>query len=126
MKKLTALFLALVMTLSLVACGNSSGKIQDALQGSWVAEWTAYGKNISRYYSFKGDQYTTGGVAIFGAIDTKTGRYIIKNSSIHLIPDDGSEESDLDYAYNKSTGTLTLWWNDDIQFAKGKVDVNYY
>lgn len=41
-----------------------------------------------------------------------------------MIPDDGTDGNDLDYTYNKSSGTITLWWSDDVQFEKGTVNVN--
>ena len=80
---------------------------------------------MSRYYTFKDDSYTTGGTLISGDLDPETGTFEVKSDTIHLIPDDGSSESDLDYTYNKSSGTITLWWNDDVQFEKGNVKVNY-
>ena len=125
MKKIITLILVAIMCLSLVACGSNEDNINDALQGSWVASWTAMGQNISRYYTFKGNTYTTGGVAILGELDTKTGTFEIKDSTIKLIPDDGSESSELDFTYNEKTGELTLWWNDDVQLEKGKVNVKY-
>lgn len=124
MKKGLCLFLALILCLSLCAC-SSKGDVKDALQGTWTASWTAMGQQISRYYTSKGDTYTTGGIAIFGTLEPETGKYKIKGSTIHLIPDDGSDGKDLDYTYNSKTGTVSLWWNDDIQFERGKVNVNY-
>lgn len=125
MKKVSTLLLAVVMCLSLVACGRNNDDVIDALQGTWVAQWTNQGYELSRYYTFKDDSYTTGGMLISGALDPKTGTFEVKNDTIHLIPDDGSSESDLDYTYNKSSGTVTLWWNDDVQFEKGRLNVNY-
>lgn len=125
MKKVGALLWAVVMCLSLVACGGNNDDVVDALQGTWVAQWTNQGYKLSRYYTFKGDSYTTGGTLASGDLDPQTGTFEVKNDTIYLIPDDGSSESDLDYTYNKSSGTITLWWNDDIQFEKGKVNVNY-
>jgi hypothetical protein len=83
------------------------------------------GKSISRYYTFKGETYTTGGVAVLGELETETGTFEINGSTIKLIPDDGSEPNELDFTYNEKTGEITLWWNDDVQFEKGKVNVNY-
>ena len=111
------------MCFSLVACGGN--KVSDALQGSWVANWSFMGNKLSRYYTFKGDKYTTGGVAALGELETSTGTFEIKGSKIHLIPDDGSKGRDLDFTFNETTGEITLWWNDDVQFEKGKVHVNY-
>ena len=125
MKKVLALVLAAALALSLVACGGNNDDVRDALQGTWVAQWTNQGYKLSRYYTFKDDSYTTGGTLISGDLDPKTGTFEVKSDTIHLIPDDGSSESDLDYTYNKSSGTITLWWNDDVQFEKGNVKVNY-
>lgn len=124
MKKLIALLVVLVLCLSLCACSGKSD-VKVALQGTWVANWTAMGQQISRYYSFKGDSYTTGGVAYLGELEPESGTYKIKGSTIELIPDDGSDGGELDYSYNKNSGTLNLWWNDDVQFERGKVNVNY-
>lgn len=124
-KRSIAVFLAIVMSLfCFVGCGTKQN-VKDALQGTWVAQWTTLGRPISRYYQFKGDTYTTGGKAYFGEVDTETGTYEIKDSVIHLIPDDGSDGRDLEYTYNETTGTVTLWWSDDVQFQKGQIDVNY-
>lgn len=125
MKKIIVVLLILVMCIPLVACGGNEDEIQNALQGSWVAEWTAYGQSISRTYTFKGNNYTTSGITVFGSKDVKTGTFEVKDSTIHLISDDGSSESDLDFSYNKKTGELILWWNDDIQFQKKRANVNY-
>lgn len=119
MKKIIAILCILILCISIIACERTDAKIHDALQGSWVAKWTAAGKNIERYYTFKGNTYTTGGTALFGKLETETGRFEIRDSTIHLIPDDGSDGKDLDYTYNKDSGTITLWWNDDVQFQKG-------
>ena len=125
MKKIIALILVAMMCLSLCACGGNDDNIKDALQGSWIARWTAMGQSISRYYTFKGNTYTTGGVAILGELEPTTGVFVIHNSTIELIPDDGSEPSELEFTYNEKSGELTLWWNDDVQFEKGKVNVKY-
>ncbi len=125
MKRIMSLLLVVVMCLSLVACGGNDKEISNALQGTWVAKWTAMGKSISRYYTFKGETYTTGGVAVLGELETETGTFEINGSTIKLIPDDGSESNELDFTYNEKTGEITLWWNDDVQFEKGKVNVNY-
>ena len=125
MKKVSALLLAVVMCFSLVACGGNNDDVRDALQGTWVAQWTMQGHKISRYITFKGDSYTTGGTLASGDMAPKTGTFEVKSGTIHMVPDDGSAEWDRDYTYNKSSGTITLWWNSDIQFEKGKVDVNY-
>lgn len=120
MKKLFALLLALVLCLSLCACGGANkDDIREELQGTWRASWTTDGARISRYYTFEGDRYTTGGVAfIVGELEPKSGTYKISNSTIRLTPDDGSEGNELDYSYDKETGTLTLWWSDDIELVK--------
>ena len=125
MKRIIPLLLVVVMCLSLVACGGNDKEISNALQGTWVAKWTAMGQSISRYYTFKGETYTTGGVAVFGEVETKTGTFEINGSTIKLIPDDGSKPNELDFTYNEKTGEITLWWNDDVQFEKGKANVNY-
>ena len=126
MKKFIALLCIFILCVSLVACGgDEKDKIHDELQGTWTAEWNYKGTNINRYYTFKGDKYTTGGSAVFGALDIETGTFEIRESTIHLIPDDGSDENDLDYTYNKSSGKITLWWNDDIQFEKGPANIKY-
>lgn len=117
--------MVLVLLLSLCACGSSKSDVKDALQGTWTASWTASGQKISRYYTFKGNSYTTGGVALFGELEPETGTYEVKGSTIKLVPDDGSEGGGLDYTYNKNSGTVSLWWNDDVQFERGKVNVNY-
>lgn len=124
--KVLALFLVLVLSFSMVACGASKSDIKDALQGSWVAKWTMMGKQITRYYTFKGDTYTTGGVTYLGKLDPETGTYKITNEFIVLTPDDGGKSNDLEYTYNKKTGEIVLWWNEDVQFEKGNVDINYW
>ena len=119
MKRFIVLFLSLVMILGLSSCGsNDINIIRDALQGSWEANWTYEGTALSRYYTFTGNKFTTGGVAFLGKVNPRTGTYEIKNSCIHCVPDDGSGSNDLDYKYNKKTGTLTLWWDKDVQFTK--------
>lgn len=125
MKKALSLILVLVMCLSLVACGSNDKEISNALQGTWVAKWTAMGNNLSRYYTFKGETYTTGGVAALGELDTETGKFEITGSTIKLIPDDGSNPSELDFTFNEKAGEITIWWNNDVQFEKGKVNVSY-
>ncbi len=124
MKKILALMLVSAMSLTLAACGGNSDDVRDALQGTWVAQWTFMGNKISRYYTFKGDSYTTGGRRASNAIEPETGTFEVKGDTIHLIPDDGTDGKDLDYTYNKSSGTITLWWSDDVQFEKGTVNVN--
>lgn len=118
MKKYIAVLMVFVMVCSLCACGNKTDDIQDALQGTWEASWIAFGKNISREYVFKGNTYTTSGVSIDGAIDPETGTIEIEESVIHTIPDDGSDGKDLEYSYNEKTGTITLWWSDEIELEK--------
>lgn len=125
MKKILSIILVMVMCLSLCACGSKTDKIKDAMQGTWVAEWTAIGKNISRYYTFKGNKYTTGGDAALGELATETGTFEITDSVIKFTPDDNSEHKDIEYSYNEETGEIILWWNDDVQFQKGTVDPNY-
>lgn len=115
----------LVFSLLFVACGEKENDVQTALQGTWTAKWTTLGREISRYYIFKGDSYTTGGIAFYGELDIKKGTYEIKDSVIHLIPDDGSEGNDLEYSYDKKTDTIILWWSSDIQFQKGRAEINY-
>ena len=124
-KKIGALLLIVAMCLSFCACGNKTNDVENALQGSWVAEWSAMGKKLNRYYIFNGNTYTTGGTAIFGEIATEKGTFEIKDSTIVLTPDDGSEESTIDYTYNEKTGNITLWWTDEVQFEKKKVNIAY-
>ena len=105
-KKIGALLLIVAMCLSFCACGNKTNDVENALQGSWVAEWSAMGKKLNRYYIFNGNTYTTGGTAVFGEIATKKGTFEIKDSTIVLTPDDGSEESSIDYTYNEKQEIL--------------------
>ena len=121
MKKIIAILLLIVVCFSFCACGN----VKNALQGSWIAKWSVMDTELSRYYTFKGNTYTTGGTAMFGELDVVTGTYEIKDSTIHLIPDDGSEGGDLVYSYDNKTGKITLWWSDNIQFEKGNIKLNY-
>lgn len=125
MKKIISLFLVVAIGFSLTACGIKDEQIRNALQGSWIANWTMLGKPLSRYYTFKGDTYTTGGVAVWGVVDKKTGIFEISNGTIKLIPDDGSDGGELDFTYNESSGEIILWWGDEIQFEKGTVSKNY-
>ena len=125
MKRLSALLLTIVMCLSLAACGGNNDDVRDALQGTWVAEWTFQGVNIRKYIMFKGNSYTTGGTRGSKDMEQDTGTFEVKSDTIHFIPDDGSEEWDRDYTYNKNSGTITLWWSDDVQLEKGSVYVNY-
>lgn len=125
MKKFLSLFLVISMLCCLTACGSKNNDVNNALQGKWVAKWTAEGVNISRYYSFKNDSYTTGGRALFGELDTENGTYKINGNKVVLTPDDGSEGKSLDYTYNEKSGELTLWWNDDVMFEKGNTSVSY-
>lgn len=119
MKRLIAIFLPLIMVLGLSSCGsNDVNEVREALQGSWDANWTYSGISLSRYYTFKGNTYTTGGVAALGPLDTKTGTYEIKDSRIYFFPDDGSSPNDLKFKYHSKTQTITLWWNEDVQFTK--------
>ncbi len=128
MKKLVALILIFILVLGMVGCGgkeDDTATVRDALQGTWVANWSVMGKDLNRYFTFKDDTYTTGGKSILGALDRETGKYEIEESSIHFVPDDGSESFDLDYSYNKDLGTIILWWNDEIQFERGQVSIDY-
>ena len=112
-KRIIAVILVIMMSLSIfVGCGTRNN-VKEALQGTWTAEWIYYGKQLSRYFTFEGDTYTTGGTAVLGKVDPKTGTYEIKASVIHLIRDD-SVECDLEYTYNKANGTITLWWGDQV------------
>lgn len=127
MKKTITTVLASILIFScsfFIACGDNKQDIKSAMQGTWSAEWTAYGAPISRYYTFKGDTYTTGGVAYLGKLNIESGTYEIKDTVIHLISNDGSTK-DLEYTYDKKTNTFILWWNNDIQFQKGRANVNY-
>ena len=123
MKKLIALLLVAVMCLSLSACGRKEDEIRNALQGSWVAEWTVAGKNVSRYYTFKGERYTTGGVTFFGNLGTGRGSFEINESTIKLITDDGLSSTELKYTYDEKSGEITLWLDDDTKFEKGIVNI---
>lgn len=125
MKKPIALLLVMVICLSLCACGGNQEEVKNALQGTWTAKWTYAGTQISRYYTFKGNTYTTGGVAIFGEVQTETGTFEVMDTCIRLTPDDGSSAIELDYTYNEKTGIVSLWWNDDVQFQSGTVSVQY-
>lgn len=125
MKKTIAILLVLVICVSLGACGSDKEAVKNALQGSWTAKWTNQGTQISRYYTFKGNTYTTGGVAFFGELETETGTFEVMDTCIRLTPDDGSSATELDYTYNEKTGIVSLWWNDDIQFQSGTVSVQY-
>lgn len=125
MKKPIALLLVMVICLSLCACGGNQEEVKNALQGTWTAKWTYAGMQISRYYTFKGNTYTTGGVAIFGEVQTETGTFEVMDTCIRLTPDDGSSAIELDYTYNEKTGIVSLWWNDDVQFQSGTVSVQY-
>lgn len=118
MKKVLSMIMVLALCLSLCACGNNKEKVKNSLQGTWKAKWSSEGKNLSRYYSFEGESYTTGGVAYFGELEVETGIFEINDSCIHLIPDDGSEPIDLVYTFDKTSGEIELWWADEIPFEK--------
>ena len=122
MKKLIALLLVAMMCLSLAACDRNDieNKTYIALQGTWVATWEIKGNDLSRYFTFQGEKYTTGGVAIFGKIEPETGFFEVNvsDSIITFMPDDGSETYKRKYTYNRKSGEITLWWSAEIQFKK--------
>ena len=121
MKKGISLVLALVMCLSLCACGGGNkDNVRHALQGSWVVKVSMLGETISRYCTFNGNKYTASSVYDSRKFATDTGTFEVREDTIHLIPDDGSSAKDFDYSYNKDNGTLILWFSDGLQFEKGK------
>ena len=116
--RVISVILVVMVCLSvLVGCVNKN-KVKEALQGTWVAQWTLLDKQIVRYYTFSEDTYVTGGVAALGEVGPNVGTYEIKNSVIRCIEDDGSVANELEYTYDEATGTLTLWWSDSVQFQK--------
>lgn len=118
MKRLCVFLLTIVMVFCLIACSGKND-LRDALQGTWTAKWTFMGRPVSVYFTFKGDQCTAGGRDDFGTEHSSTESYKIEGNKIYAA---GYE---LEYSYNKKTGEIILWYNDDIQLERGKNNVNY-
>lgn len=122
MKKVVSIILVLVMCISLIACTKS--KVQSALQGSWSAKWYAYGYPVTVNYSIKGSKYTK--YHKFGNNSwTSTGTFEVTDSTIVFTSDDGISELPLDYYYDKTTGTITLWLSNGNQLEKSTTVVNF-
>lgn len=124
-EKAVALFAALVMCLSLCACGQSENeKIEEQLQAGWIDEAPLSGTDYIVIYSYIfGDGKVTGGVDVYtggttnltltrssGTYKLSDGKVIIdwtdhdfqsEDTTLHLIPD-----SEFTYTYNDETLTL--------------------
>lgn len=125
MKRLFVFVLAMAMAFCLFACGGKNDDVREALQGTWSAKWTAMGKNINVHYTFKGDKCTAGGRNYYGEEHSFTEPYEITENKIIVVAFENGKTKELEYTYNKKTGELILWYSDEIQLEKGKVNVNY-
>ena len=105
MKKAIMILLALVMVLSLAACGNGSKKIEAELQGKWEYSGVATVTNIHFKQSY---EFSNGKVTyifsngIFDD-DIKQGTYTIGDGTITI---SGDKDTNLEYRYINNTLTI--------------------
>lgn len=99
MKKTLSLFLALVMCLSLCACGDTAA-IEKALQGKWEPENVSGG-----VYTFNDGHFSCETVISGLSLGPKEGSYKISGNVIKLIYDNGVD-AELEFTYKN--GTLSI------------------
>ena len=91
MKRFVALFTALVMCLSLCACGANKprGTYKDNIGFSTI--------------TFKGDKVES---MSMGSDEVSTGTYVIEDGKILVSYDNGNRDT---FEYDEETDTLSLW-----------------
>ena len=99
MKKALSLLLALVICLSLCACG-STASIEEALQGKWVAE-----SGDGGIYTFSNGRFACETLISGLNLGIKEGSYKVSNNAIKLSYDNGVK-SELKFTYEN--GTLSI------------------
>ena len=104
MKRILVGILALVMVLGLVGCGNSSKEIDEKLQGVWTVRGELYG----RTYSFDNGNYESTLINPLGE-NNYSGTYKLVDEGIIM----GSDKPELTYIYDKESGNLRLFFNED-------------
>ena len=120
MKKALSLLLALVMCLSLCACGVSKEKVEEELQGTWEYTWyaSAVGFTCSVIYEFD-DGFLDYTFIRNGDVTTKSGYYVITNKVVEIwFAGEGEPYAELTYKYEN--GELSL-----VDYGDGTVANNY-
>ena len=120
MKKALSLLLALVMCLSLCACGVSKEKVEEELQGTWEYTWyaSAVGFTCSVIYEFD-DGFLDYTFIRNGDVTSKHGYYVITNKVVEIwFAGEGEPYAELTYKYEN--GELSL-----VNYGDGTVADNY-
>lgn len=122
MKKALSLILALVMCLSLCACGGTAS-IDEALHGKWIAE-----NGDGGIYTFDNGRFTCETVISGLNLGAKEGGYKISNNVIKLSYDNGVK-SELKFTYENGTlsidGLLEQSRIDEALQGKWMEDMDY-
>ena len=114
MKKVLSVFLALIIVVSLCACSSQNGKIDtasvdQALQGSWVSGGDIGGP----CYKFENGYFASTAIVLGIQVGSNKGSYTIEDDAIKIIYSNLDDPSYLPYTFNKNTGELRLYLNED-------------
>lgn len=118
MKRLIALLMALVMCLTLCACGVDEEKVKEELEGVWEYSWyaTAVGFECSVVYQF-GDNGSMIKTNVRNGEETVNyGYYIVTNDVIEIYYA-GESEIQAELTYKYKDGVLSL---NDGEYTKIK------
>ena len=114
-KRLLAFVLCIVLILTLCSCGRKA-KVKEELIGIYVGYDEMFGRSIGfyedgTYYEYYENPFTS---------DETEGTWKVEKDRIILTEYDGSTHF-FTYEYNKSSGELTLYYNDyDTPYYKHK------
>ena len=118
MKKLLALLVVLVMCFPLGACMSDTKNIEAELEGYWYVQ----GELFERHYHFADGKYESSLSNFLGSDQSTSGTYTVMKDAIKTLAEGSSDPKYLPYTYNKDSGKLRLYWDEEktLEIIKGK------
>ena len=125
MKKVLSAILALVICLSLCACGVSKEKVEKDLQGTWEYTWyaSAVGFYCSSIYEFDDGYFVETFIRDGEIVWVKNGFYIINEDEIEIwLSGEEDPYAILVYAYDDGELTLVDYGDGSVENEYEKID----
>lgn len=121
MKRIIALLMALVMCLTLCACGVDEEKVKEELEGVWEYRWyaTAVGFECSVVYQF-GDNGSMIKTNVRNGKETVNYGYYIVTDDVIEIYFTGESEIQAELTYTYKDGVLSL-----VNYGDGTISDKY-